>query len=321
MRHAPTLRSRHAPTHQAPAARPRRLPLFTTLALLALFSTAAAAALQDEDEVLRVESDLVVLNATVKGPDGRFVRKLGRADFRVLEDGREQPITLFSLEETPFAAAILLDTSGSMEGRLSLARAAAIRFLDGLRGEDVAAVYHFGSEVEQLQDFAPGRDLPPVAYGLGSKGMTVLHDAVLRAARDLAGRPEKRRAIVVLSDGADTRSGASADKALDAALAAGAVIYTVNMADPRTQGMQALSASGTLKLFADKSGGRYLSKPGGQALSEAFAEIVEELSNQYTIGYRPLNRARDGRWRAVELKVSQPGAAARTRRGYRAPRP
>jgi VWFA-related protein len=79
-----------------------------------------------------------------------------------------------------------------------------------------------------------------------------------------------------------------------------------------------MGAAGTLRHFAEKSGGRYLSKPGGQALGEAFAEIVEELSRQYTLGYRPLNRTRDGRWRAVEVKVSKPGTTARTRKGYRA---
>jgi Ca-activated chloride channel homolog len=285
--------------------------------VLALGALAPAGARQDEEELVRVESDLVVLNATVTDGAGHFVHKLRRGDFTVFEDGREQPITLFSVEETPFAAAILLDTSGSMEGRLSLARAAAIRFLDGLRESDVAAVYHFSAEVERLQDFSPGRDLPPVAYGLGSKGMTSLHDAVVRAAKDLAARPEKRRAIVVLSDGADTRSAASADKALDEALKSNAVIFTVNMADPRLNPRDSMQASGTLKFFAEKSGGRYVSTPGGQALGEAFQGIVEELSNQYTIGYKPLNRARDGRWRTVELKVSRQEVKARTRRGYR----
>ncbi|MCA1634132.1 MAG: hypothetical protein LC802_10565 [Acidobacteria bacterium] len=96
---------------------------------------------QDEDEVVRVESDLVILNITVTDRQGRYVHKLTRADFKVFEDRREQAINFFSVEETPFAAAILLDTSGSMEGRVSLARAASIRFLDGLRTDDVAAVY------------------------------------------------------------------------------------------------------------------------------------------------------------------------------------
>src|SRR5438046_10050360 len=185
---------------------------------------------QDED-VVRVSTDLVVLNATVLDTGGKFVRGLKRGDFQVFEDGSEQQIATFSTEETPFAAAILLDISGSMESRLTLGRSAAIRFLDGLREEDVAAVYSFDSKGEQWQDFSPGRDLAPKVFGLKTKLMTALNDAVLRAADDLAKREEKRRAIVVLSDGGENYSRASADKALDHASQAGATIYTVNMSE------------------------------------------------------------------------------------------
>lgn len=317
------------PPHTSPF-RPARPDLKTSsllfisllaLAFLAAQHFSAAGAQQDEEaDVVRVNTNLVVLNVTVTDVKGRYVHELKRADFKIFEDGREQPIGLFSVEETPFAAAILLDTSGSMESRLTLARAAALRFLEGLREEDVAAVYNFDSKVEQLQDFAPGRDLPPVAYDLGSKGMTALNDAVLRAARDIAKRPEKRRAIIVLSDGMDTKSGASADKALNAALEANATIYTVDMTDPRLNPADRMRAAASLKNYSARSGGRYVSKPGGQALDEAFREILEELSNQYTLGYRPDNTARDGRWRAIQLRLARPELNARTRNGYRAPK-
>jgi Ca-activated chloride channel family protein len=273
-----------------------------------------------EDEVVRVNAELVVLNVTVTDGSGQYVHRLTQRDFKVLEDGVEQRVTLFSVEETPFAAAILLDTSGSMEGRITLARAAALRFLGGLREEDVASVYHFDSKVEQLSDFSPGRDLPPLAYDLKSKGMTALNDAVVQAAQDLAKRPEKRRAIIILSDGADTKSAATPEKALNAALAAHATIYTVDMSDPHLNQAARMSAAGTLKTYANKSGGRFVSKPGGRALDEAFREILQELSNQYTIGYRPRNTARDGRWRAIQLKLARPELSARTRSGYRAPK-
>ncbi|MBV9925022.1 MAG: VWA domain-containing protein [Acidobacteria bacterium] len=298
-------------------------PLPFALSLLLLCAAAAHVRAQqgdDEDEVVRVNADLVVLNVTVTDASGQYVHRLSNRDFKVLEDGVEQRVSLFSVEETPFAAAILLDTSGSMETRLTLARAAAVRFLEGLREEDVAAVYHFDSKVEQLSDFRPGRDLPPMAYDLGSKGMTALNDAVLQAAKDLSKRPEKRKAIIVLSDGADTKSGATPEKALNAALAANATIYTVDMADPQMNQMERMSASGALKNYANKSGGRFVAKPGGRALDDAFREILQELSNQYTIGYRPSNTARDGRWRAIQLKLSRPELNARTRNGYRAPK-
>jgi Ca-activated chloride channel family protein len=295
--------------------------LLFTLSLLSLFVPLVfVSAQQDEDEVVRVNADLVVLNVTVTDNSGQYVHKLSYKDFKVLEDGVEQRVSLFSVEETPFAAAILLDTSGSMETRLTLARAAAVRFLDGLREEDVASVYHFDSKVEQLSDFRPGRDLPPLAYDLSSKGMTALNDAVLRAARDLAKRPEKRKAIILISDGADTKSGASPEKALNAALEANATIYTVDMSDPQLNPVERMSAAGTLKNYSNKSGGRFVSKPGGRALDEAFREILQELSNQYTIGYRPKNTARDGRWRAIQLQLARPELNARTRNGYRAPK-
>jgi len=148
--------------------------------------------------------------------------------------------------------------------------------------------------------------------------MTVLNDAVLRAADDLAKRTEKRRAIVVLSDGGENYSRASADKALNHALQSGATIYAVNMSD--TGPGRDIAGASLLKALAEKSGGRYVASPGGQELRDAFAAIVEELGHQYTIAYRPLNRAHDGRWRAIEVKLTRPDTTARTRKGYRAPK-
>jgi Ca-activated chloride channel family protein len=271
-----------------------------------------------DDDVVKVSTELVVLNATVVDKNGKFVSGLKRSDFKVFEDGTEQPLAGFTAEETPFAAAILLDTSGSMETRLTLGRSAAIRFLDGLRDEDVAAVYNFDIKVEQMQDFSSGRDLPARAYGLHTKMMTALNDAVLRAADDLGKRAEKRRAIVVLSDGGENYSRASADKALDHVMQSGATIYAVNMSD--TGPGRDIAGASILKNLADKSGGRYIASPGGEELRESFAAIAEELGHQYTIAYRPLNRSRDGRWRAIQVKLDRPDTTTRTRKGYRAPK-
>ena len=271
---------------------------------------------QQDDDVVRVNSDLVVLNATVLDKQGQFVSGLKRSDFKVFEDGQEQRLSSFSTEETPFAAAIVIDTSGSMDTRMTLARGAAITFLEGLRAEDVAAVYSFDNKVERWQDFSPGRDLPPRVFGLHGKGMTVLNDAVLRAADDVAQRTEKRRAIVVLSDGGENFSRASSDKALEHALKANATVYAVNMSEEGPG--RDIQGTMILKNFAAKSGGTYISSPGGQALRDAFADILEELSHQYTLAYRPTNRERDGKWRAVDVKISRADASVRTRKGYRA---
>ncbi len=274
-----------------------------------------------QEEVIRVASDLVVLNLTATAKNGNYVYGLQATDFTVMEDGRKQKITTFGVAETPFAAVLLLDSSGSMGNRISMARSAAIRFLDGLRTEDVASVYAFSSEIEQIQDFSSSRDLEAVAYDLKADGLTVLNDAIVRAAGELAKRNEKRRAIVVLSDGFDTRSRASSEKALHAALAADATIYAVDMSSSES-GNSAVNKQQTaavLKNFSAKTGGRYIPSPGGSALRDAFAAIAAELSNQYTIGYQPANRERDGRWRNIEVNLpARPEIVIRTRRGYRA---
>ncbi|MEP6707927.1 MAG: VWA domain-containing protein, partial [Pyrinomonadaceae bacterium] len=276
------------------------LILQTSLSFVLVPSTRAQ--IQD-DEVIRVNTDLVLVNVTVMDAQGKFVNGLKQADFGVMEGGQPQTVSSFTAEETPFAAAVLLDTSGSMEQRLSLGRSAAIRFLDGLRDEDVAAVYRFDTKVERLQDFSSDRDLAPGAYSIRTRGMTVLNDAIVRAADDLSRRSERRRAIVVLSDGGENRSNASPGKALERALAVGATIYTVNMSS--NDGVRDLQSTGVLKEFANKSGGLYVASPGGQALRDSFSGIVAELGHQYTLAYRPSNRARDGSWRSIDVKLSR----------------
>lgn len=292
--------------------------------LLVIFClNAFVAVAQDDDDVVRVNTDLVILNVTVTDKDGQYVKALKRSDFKIYEDGVEvQPgmIASFSLQESPYAAVVLLDSSGSMEARFSLARSAAIRFLDGLRPEDVAAVYRFDSKVERVQEFSGGRDLAPTAYAIRAKGMTTLNDAIVEASKTLADRPEHRKAIVILSDGMDTFSKASSDKAVESALAIGASIFAVDMSSVEIGGSSGRQSATSLKGFAEKTGGRFVSTPGGPALRDAFTGIANELGQQYTIAYRPLNKKRDGKWRALEVKVQREDLTVRTRKGYRAPK-
>jgi Ca-activated chloride channel family protein len=216
-------------------------------------------------------------------------------DFKVFEEGREVPIKLissFGAHESPFASVILLDTSGSMESRMTLGRSAAIRFLDGLRAEDVAAVYNFDYKIEQVQDFSSARDLAPMAFGLRAKGMTALYDAIIRAAETLGTRKEARKAIVILSDGIDTQSRASSGKALDAALAVSANIYAVDMSATEGASTRSQQSALMLKSFAEKTGGRFIATPGGPALRDAFASIAQELNTQLPFA-QPTRRMTD----------------------------
>jgi VWFA-related protein len=155
-------------------------------------------------------------------------------------------------------------------------------------------------------------------FDLKADGMTALNDAIFQAAKDLGDRPEKRRAIIVLSDGMDTYSGRSADKALKAALAVNALIYTVDMSATDTNGKERAQNQGVLRNFAEKTGGTFISTPGGIAMRDAFRKIVAELGSQYTISYQPKNTAKDGKWRAIEVRIAKPNLSIRTRKGYHA---
>ncbi len=134
MRHTSAFRNRNT------------LTIILLAVLFSLFQIQTFA--QDDDQEINVESSLVVINALVTDKDGKAVRGLKKSDFKVFEDGKdqEQPLDFFEAQETPFAVVILMDTSGSMEQRISLARSAAINFLDGLRADDNAAIYNFDSK-------------------------------------------------------------------------------------------------------------------------------------------------------------------------------
>jgi Ca-activated chloride channel family protein len=271
---------------------------------------------QKEDEIVAVDSSIVVLNASISDASGKPVFGLKQGQFTVFEDGKQQEISLFQAEETPFAAVILIDTSGSMEERVSMARSAAIKFLDGLRAEDNSSIYTFDSKVSLVQDFSNQRDVTDKLFDIKANGMTALNDAIYQAAADLSKRPEKRRAIIVLSDGEDTYSKRSGEKAIRAALAADATIYTVDMSSTDTGGPRRQQNQLILKNFAEKTGGFFVATPGGNAMRNAFQRVVTELGSQYTLGYQPPGSSKDGKWHTLEIRVSRANLIIRTRKGY-----
>jgi len=298
----------------------KNLIFISLFSLLILYSFLAPVFAQDDEEIINVESSIVVLNATITDSSGKPVTGLKQNQFKVYENGVEQKIEFYEAEKTPFAAVILMDTSGSMEGSVAMARSAAINFLDGLRDDDVTAIYNFDSRVSLVQDFSNSRDIAEKVFNLKAAGMTVLNDAVYQAALELGKRDEKRKAIIVLSDGADTKSGRSADKALKTAIAANATIYTIDMSLTNSGDKTKIQNQNALKNFAEKSGGKFIPTPGGVAMREAFKNIVAELGIQYTISYQPTNTRKDGKWRAIEIRVTKPNLTIRTRKGYNAPK-
>lgn len=296
------------------------MKLYSVPIFFLLFLAFTVSLYAQDPETITVDSSLVIMNATVTDTGGNPVKNLKKSEFKILEDGKEQEIAFFETESIPFAAVILIDTSGSMETRVSLARSAAMNFLDGLRIDDQVAIYNFDTKVSLVQEFSNTRDLSPMVFELKAYGYTALNDAIFEASQELAKRSEKRRAIIVLSDGADTKSSKSADKALKEALAVNAIIYTVDMSSVDTGGKDRMQNQGVLKTFSEKSGGKFIATPGGQEMRNAFKSIVGELGVQYTLGFQPQNAAKDGKWRTLEVQVSKPNLTIRTRKGYNAPK-
>lgn len=297
---------------------PKIFKILVFLALPILLFCPPTYSQDTEEDLLKIESNLVVLNAAITDQNGEHVSGLKQKEFRILENGVEQEIEFFEAEETPFAAVILLDTSGSMVNRVPLAVSAAINFLDGLRYDDLTAIYSFDSKINLIQDFSNSRDVSHRIYDLKAEGWTVLNDAIYKAAKELENRNEKRKAIIVLSDGEDSRSKRSENKALNAALAADATIYTVDMSEIAGNTKRNIQNRRVLKKFASKTGGTFIKTPGGAELRQAFKSIVTELGTLYTLGYQPKNLKKDGKWRSIELRIKRPNLNIRTREGYKA---
>jgi VWFA-related protein len=280
-----------------------------------------------DDEPVQLHSDLVVVNLIVTDAKGQYAHGLTAGEFKILEDDKAQPIETFLAEEAAFAAAILIDTSGSMDYKFGLVRAAAASFVDHIRDNDQVAVFGFNDKIRLFQDFSDLRDISEYVWDAEAENNTRLYDCADEAITALEKRAEKRKAILLISDGWDTISRkASFDSVMKKSLARGITIYSIDLVDDslRTGGGHAVlnlrRGQSEMKEFAAQTGGRYLHTPQGDKLEEAFTGIVDELRNQYTVTYYSTNKKRDGRWRKLSVAVARPGLTTRTRKGYWAPK-
>jgi Ca-activated chloride channel family protein len=273
---------------------------------------------QQDEEPLRLSADLVLTTVTVTDASGKFVSGLTIDDFVLIEDGVPQKIDHFSAEDTPFSAAILIDSSGSMRTKIRQARLAAAKFQDLIRPTDAVAVYSFNTEVQRVQDFSSERDISSRVFTIEARGQTRLLDCMNAAVEALDQRTERRRAIVVISDGADTNSRADFQTVLKHALQADVLVYTVDLVDPSfpSRSPEDVRSSLLLQEIAEKSGGRYIKSSGGQQLDKAFESVVMELRRQYTLGFYPPKGYTGGQYHKLEVKLKRPGLKWRSRQGY-----
>ena len=329
--------------------RPLRAVLSFSVLLIVL---AVGVSAQQPDDTIVFNTALVQLNVGVVDRQGRAVTTLTRNDFMVYEDGVLRPITNFEPTEAPFSLVMLLDMSGSTINFRQQIQQSALRFLDALAPDDRVAVVEFnGKGVKTLLGFSTDRRRTAYAITLATgAGSTPLYDALKFSLDELGREGKRRKAIVVLTDGVDTKQ-KDADrvivqKALESEVSTAIkpevnsqLISVLNDADRQGVAIFPLAlpsgdpkrlplsdslmtamytaARTRLELLANRTGGQLHEVRRLDELAKIYPIIAAEMRSLYTIAYRPQNPgAHDGKWREIRIEVARAELVARTKPGY-----
>lgn len=297
------------------------------LMLAATLGITTIIAQQPEQPAFRAGVDLVSLNVTVTDGENRYVTDLDATGFQIYEDGALQEVSFFNRTQLPIALALLMDTSASMNERMSTAQEAAVGFAERLRAEDLGSVIDFDSRVEILQGFTSSLDeLKEAIRRTSAGGSTSLYNAIYISLKELGKIAAtttddiRRQAIVVLSDGEDTSSLVAFEEVLELAKRSDTTIYTIGLKSKDLRSQRGFrEADFVLRQLAQETGGRAFFPQQVDDLPEIYERISDELSSQYTLGYTSKNPLRDGKWRRLVVRVDRSNVAARTKQGYYAP--
>jgi VWFA-related protein len=305
----------------------------------------------DPDDVISVNTTEILLPVTVRDRSGRLVSNLTRKDFRIFEDGIEQRLSDISLRQVPVDVALMVDASSSVAENLDDFRNAAEGFAAHLALDDRISLIQFDDRVVLLQDWTKSlvqlrRALKRIVPGM----FTRFHDAMLLASRDQAPRGNARHAVIVLTDGIDSGRGSTFEAALRAALQSQTTVYVISNTqierarkeehlslltsgsdsavkfnqlriEDLRMGLAALDASERhLAELTAATGGRLYKPSTFGDLERTYAEVAEELRQQYTLYYSPLNTNRDGQFRRVRVETTSPAHQVSARIGYYAPK-
>jgi len=290
---------------------------------------------QENEEVLRVDVDLVNLLFSVRDKKNALVGDLQKEEFTVFEDGKQQTIKQFIRESNlPLTLGLLVDVSRSQENLIEVEKQAAQQFFSKmLRQKDMAFLISFGAEAELLQDSTnspkllragldqlrlstPTPDVfHPGPVPTSKKRGTILYDAVSLASTEKLRGEVGRKAIVVITDGVDVGSRYTINEAITSTHKADAIIYSIYYSDPR---YSFFGGGGTseLKKMSEETGGRMFKVDRKNTLDDIFNQIQEEMRSQYSIVYTPTNKSRDGSFRKVEVTTARKDLKVQVRKGY-----
>lgn len=316
-------------------------PLLLLLGLLSVQEPQPPQETQRPGFRIGVAVEQVFLSVNARSHGGGFVKGLTKEDFQVYEDGVKQEIVNFYSEAVPVHVVLLVDVSGSTRESQGEFRRAALRFTKSLGPEDSIAIVTFSDKPRLILDWSS--DLKKIEFALESiyaKGNTVLNDALYVTFDDLLKSVEGKKAVILLTDGVDTGSMVSVEEALDLATRSEAMIYIVSKLEEYWASAIAyrmelearaeivprelkdefiIGVKRMLQRLAHQTGGKVLSAKDFGSLTDVYAQVAEEIKNQYYISYSPFNVFKDGKWRNIEIRTLQPEAIVSTRPGYFAP--
>lgn len=263
---------------------------------------------------------------TVTDKHNHYVRDLDKKDFKVIDDG--QPvidIRSFRREtDLPLRVGLLIDSSASVRSRFKFEQEAAIEFMNQtIRPRyDRAFVLGFDANLEITQEFTDNSEM--ISKGIRALrpgNSTRLYDALYYACRErLLTNPEPapvRKAIVLITDGEDNSSRTTREEAIDMALRANAIVYTISTNFPGYA--ESSRYDKILQRIADATGGRWFEPFQVTDVANAFAQIQADLRSQYALAYRPADFRHDGRYRTIEIMAEHKGLKVHSRHGYYAP--
>jgi VWFA-related protein len=262
---------------------------------------------------------------TVSDKKGRFVINLNREDFEVFEEKKPQNILEFVAESNlPLRLGILIDSSNSVRDRFKFQQEAAVEFITSVirPKEDRAIVVSFDNQVELRADLTGDVEkLSQTVRDMRAGGGTALFDAIYYACKDKLMQDQPlfkfRRAMVILSDGDDTQSVMTREQAIEMALKADVVIYTISTNITRIES----EGDRILKHMSERTGGMTFFPFKASDLAQSFENIANELRSQYNILYRPEPIKTDGQWHPVQIRVKgRKDLIVRARPGYYAPK-
>ncbi|HEU5248617.1 MAG TPA: VWA domain-containing protein [Thermoanaerobaculia bacterium] len=261
-----------------------------------------------------VRVDVVQLHVSALDRSGHFVKGLARDDFSVQEDGRQQTISGFEVaDKLPLTIGLVVDGSGSMEKGLSFVHEASAELFKSLiREKDKGFVIEFRERPRFLQDLTGNSaELQRAARETRAEGATALYDSIVLGLYQFRAL-EGRKALVVVTDGADNRSHVDFSTLLRYARSAGAPVYFIAVGIPLTD-FKSKKAIGEI---ATESGGQVFSIGSAAKINEVTRQIEEELRSQYILAFRTDSPKPQGEYRAVNVAVAKPGISVRTIRGY-----